>query len=249
MEIDSNIYENDVQLLYSPEYTAVLRKIQAQTDGLLIQNGFEECLFPKLIERSHYEILERANNRFKKEWEDEAVTTAEIVVNNKKSKFMLAHWQCEPFYFFLKKNPGREFKYFDHSGWSYRLEKYYNNYKLFEFLRTEIVFCLKKQDAKIWYDELIDKIFDYLKDECKLEVRKVQKQDEKKTSSELCVIDIEALDEGNWIEIVGCHLHGDIFLNALDIYQNKQFHTGCIGIGLSRIANILFKRKQKENNN
>ena len=240
MKYNMKPYEHNVQMLYLPEYTQLLRRIQGEIDDILIEKGFQECLFPKLISFDSFTTLAKANSRFLSEWKEEAIFTEPIVIEGNKKKFALAHWQCEPFYFFLKKNPNKEFKFFEHSGWSYRKEKYFNNYRLFEFLRTEIVFCVKDDNAKVLYNMLIDGLYDYLKHLLPFEIRITKKVDEEAFSNEREVIDIEVLKNNEWIEIVGSHLHGNIFVDALNIKNNEAYCTGCCGIGLSRIVNLLF---------
>ena len=68
----------------------------------------------------------------------------------------------------------------------------------------------------------------------------IRKTEEEAFSNEREVIDIEVLKDGAWIEIAGSHLHGKIFIDALDINYTQEYCTGCCGIGLSRIANLLF---------
>jgi hypothetical protein len=66
------------------------------------------------------------------------------------------------------------------------------------------------------------------------------KNNEENDTKELMVRDIEVLVDNSWIEVVGFHLHGRIFIEGLEIPVGESFYTGCCGIGTSRITNIIF---------
>ena len=235
------------QRLYLPKYTRVFRIVETKIVESLLKLGFEECLFPKLLTYEQYSELKRIFPRFSKEWSKEVINANnDNEKNNFPKKYTLAHWQCEPFYYLLKKmNVNETLKYFDRSGWTYRVEREVTDYRLFEFQRIECVWISSSKEAV----ELLEKLLRNLKDvfsEFGLETRIVRRKDEEQETGELMVKDIEAYIEGDWIEIVGAHLHGRLFIEKLGISVGNECYTGCCGIGTSRITNILIQIQESK---
>ena len=228
------------QRLYLPRYTKVFRKVESKMVESLIDLGFEECLFPKLLTYDQYSELKDALPRFSREWSKEVInaTNSGEEIDYPK-KYSLSHWQCEPFYYLLKKiKPDNTVKYFDKSGWTYRVEKDVTDYRLFEFQRIECVWFSHKEEA----ERMLNTLLKYLREVISkfgLETRIAIKGNEEKETGELIVRDIEAFVDGRWIEVVGLHLHGRLFIKKLGISVGNEYYTGCCGIGTSRITNIL----------
>ena len=203
---------------------------------------FEECMFPKLTPIDQCNELKRTLPRLSKEWSEELVNTKNVTNINETypQEFALSHWQCEPFYYFLQKNqPTTSLKFFDKSGWSYRVENDINDFRLFEFQRIECVWFCDKTEAELLIDKILCGLALILK-KFGLNVSIVQQKDEEVTSSELIVKDIElSLDSNHKIELAGGHLHGRLFIDGLNISSPKHYYTGCCGIGMSRIINAL----------
>ena len=229
------------QRLYLPEYTKIFRKIENEIVESLLELGFEECLFPKLITYEQYSQLKNALPRFSREWTEEVIDAS---IGNKEvnypKKYILAHWQCEPFYYMLKKiNPNTTLKYFDRSGWTYRVEKDITDYRLSEFQRIECVWFSRKEEAEKIQKDLLY-ILENTLSKFGLDTRISVRENEEKETGEIRVRDIEVfVDKVGWIEVVGTHLHGRLFIDKLEIPIDNDYYTGCCGIGTSRITNIL----------
>ena len=176
----------------------------------LLKLEFKECLFPKLLTYEQYSQLKNVLPRFSKEWSKEVLN-----VNNDNGnvdypkKYTLTHWQCEPFYYLLKKiKPKNPLKYFDRSGWTYRIEKDVTDYRLFEFERIECVWFSKKEEAEKIQNALLVSLKSTLS-KFGLDTRTIRKEDEENETGEIKVQDIEVFVENyGWIEVVGTHLHG-----------------------------------------
>jgi len=235
------------QRLYLPKYTRVFRIVETKIVESLLKLGFEECLFPKLLTYEQYSELKRIFPRFSKEWSKEVINANnDNEENSFPKKYTLAHWQCEPFYYLLKKvNVNETLKYFDRSGWTYRVERDVTDYRLFEFQRIECVWISSSKEAVELLDKLL-KNLKYMFSEFGLETRIVKREDEEQETGELMVRDIEAYIEGDWIEIVGAHLHGRLFIEKLEIPISNDYYTGCCGIGTSRITNILIQIQESK---
>jgi seryl-tRNA synthetase len=229
------------QRLYLPEYTKIFRKVENEIVESLLELKFEECLFPKLLTYEQYSQLKNALPRFSREWSKEVINASNSNEEvNYPKKYTLAHWQCEPFYYLLKKiKPNNTLKYFDRSGWTYRVEKDVTDYRLFEFQRIESVWFSSKEEAERIQNALLSTLGNTLS-KFGLDTRISVKEDEEKESGELKVRDIEVFFENfGWIEVIGMHLHGRLFIEKLGIPIDNDYYTGCCGIGTSRITNIL----------
>lgn len=229
------------QKLYLPAYTKLFRNTEKIITDSLLNAGFEECLFPKLFTEKQGKELKMALPRLTKEWSKELVESN--IDNNTEcypSNFILPHWQCEPFYYFLQKEkPQNTIKFFDKSGWSYRVENDINNFRLFEFQRIECVWACPKEEAGEILDELLSNLSVILV-ELGLKNEIVEKKNEEQETFEKIVKDIEVESNGGEkIELVGSHIHGRLFIEGLCIDIPKNFYTGCCGIGTSRIVNCL----------
>lgn len=229
------------QRLYLPTYTKLFRNTERIITDSLLSMGFEECLFPKLFTEKQGRELKTALPRLTKEWSKELVeSNIENLEGGYPSNFILPHWQCEPFYYFLQKEkPQNTIKFFDKSGWSYRVENDINDFRLFEFQRTECVWACPKEEAEKILDELLNNLSVILA-KLGLKNKIVEKKNEEQESSEKTVKDIEVeIKDGKNIELIGSHIHGRLFIEGLDIEIPKNFYTGCCGIGMSRIVNCL----------
>jgi seryl-tRNA synthetase len=233
------------QRFYLPKYVGVFRKVEKDIVASLTRLGFQECLFPRLLTYSQYAELKMTNIRFSHEWSKELLCARAVAQLNPDfpTRYILAHWQCEPFYYFLKKaKPRRTLKYFDRSGWTYRMEKDVSDYRLVEFQRIESVWFAPRNEAEEILDTLLDRLTKYFSS-LGLRTRVAVKQDEEKETAELMVRDIEAYVDGlGWVEVAGAHLHGRLFINGLQIPADKSFYTGCCGIGTTRLTNILLNK-------
>lgn len=228
------------QRLYLPEYTKVFRNVENKLVESLMGLGFKECLFPKLLTYDQYAELKDALPRFSREWSKEVIDAANgNAENDYPQKYTLSHWQCEPFYYLLKKiKPSNTLKYFDKSGWTYRVEKDITDYRLLEFQRIECVWFSRGEEAERILDTLLKTLTGTIS-KFGLEMRIAQKEDEAKETGELMVTDIEAFVDDRWIEVVGMHLHGRLFIKKLRIPLGDEYYSGCCGIGTSRLTNIL----------
>jgi len=228
------------QIIYLPEYTKLFRKVESEMTKYLVGYGFEECLFPKLLTFDQYLELKKSLPRFSKEWSKEVISASNGSNTNKfPKKYTLSHWQCEPFYFYLKQiKPYQTIKYFDKSGWTYRVEKDVSDYRLFEFQRIECVWFSDDDNATKILLDIVD-ILENAISNLGLKTKVLTKTEEERESEELMVKDIEVFNGNSWIEVVGAHLHGTLFVKSLEISKNKNVYTGCCGIGTSRLTNIL----------
>lgn len=228
------------QLLYLPEYVARFRQIERKLCKVLERQAFQECMLPKMIGQDQFEELQKCMPRFVPEWSAESVTAhigrRDIDYN---ATFHLCHWQCEPFYFFLRQEkPVGSIRLYDRSGWSYRAEQHLDVNRLLAFQRIEVVFLVPQQEVRETLDRLLKAIQRVL-DSLGLSTRLVVRKEEMALTNEVLVKDIEVLDkDGEWIEAVGAHLHGRLMLDGLGAEVGSDFVTGCCGIGLSRIANL-----------
>lgn len=236
------------QRLYLPKYTKIFREIEAEILKSLMNLGFEECLFPKLLTYNQYSELKNAIPRFSNEWSKEVINASNVdeKINDYPNKYTLSHWQCEPFYYFLKKiKPDQTIKFFDRSGWTYRVETDVTDYRLFEFQRIECVWLSNILDA----EKIINSLLNTLKpliSSFGLDTRISIKEDEEEKSGEVKVRDIEVFVDGfGWIEVVGMHQHGNLFIEKLGIPVTNSYYTGCCGIGTSRLTNILVNKSIK----
>ncbi len=60
-------------------------------------------MLPRLISQEQFEELQGCMPRFIPEWGAESLTaTVKRMDIHYKNSFHLCHWQCEPFYFFLR---------------------------------------------------------------------------------------------------------------------------------------------------
>lgn len=228
------------QRLYLPTYTKFFRKVESRIAESLIKLGFEECLFPKLLTYDQYYELKTTLPRFSREWSKEVISaTNGDEETDYPKEYFLSHWQCEPFYYLLKKiKPIGTVKYFDKSGWTYRIEKDVTDYRLVEFQRIECVFLSHKEEC----EKISIALLKTLREEISkfgLETRVVNKDDEEKETGELMVRDIEVFIDNKWVEVVGLHLHGRLFIEKLRLPVSNEYYTGCCGIGTSRLTNIL----------
>ncbi len=229
------------QKFYLPKYTKVYREIEKKFSVFLEEAGFEECLFPKLPTITQNFELKAALPRLSNEWSSELIdASAYDSIDFYPEKFTLAHWQCEPFYYFLKKaKPVSPVKFYDKSGWSYRVEKEINNFRLFEFQRIENVWCAPDKQSETILIDLIQGLNQVLR-KFGLQTTIVEKFNEEIETKEKKVFDIEVtLDSYGKVELVGGHLHGRLFIENLGINVPNDFYTGCCGIGISRIVNAV----------
>lgn len=229
------------QRLYMPEYTKLFRRIEKIFSEHLLSSGFEECLFPKIFTMNQGIELKRSLPRLTSEWSKELVDSKlEKPAAGYPEQFILSHWQCEPFYYFLQKEKIRTpVKFFDKSGWTYRMENDITDFRLFEFQRIECVWAAPKEEAKTILDSLMGSICHILVG-LGLDGRIIERKDEEAETKELSVKDIETeIKEIGKVELVGAHLHGRLFIDGLNIDIPRDYYTGCCGIGLSRIINGL----------
>jgi hypothetical protein len=196
-------------------------------------------MFPKLVTREQSSRLISASARLKSEWSSELVELGpcgfgpDVPVD-----FSLSHWQCEPFYYALKAQPPEaEVRYFDRSGWTYRCETEVDDYRLFEFQRIECTWCGPPDSVHRVLDDLYRGLLS-VPVLGSFENRVVDQVDEAESSGELAVRDIQIrLPDGRWVEAVGAHLHGRLFLERLGIDVPRDWQTACCGIGTSRVTN------------
>ena len=179
------------QKLYLPKYTRIFRDTENIIADSLRISGFEECLFPKLITEKQGQELKQVLPRLTKEWSKELMeSNMENKAEDYPSNFILSHWQCEPFYYFLKKEkPQNAIKFFDKSGWSYRVEDDINNFRLFEFQRTECVWACPQDIAIKLLDELLNNLSTILTS-LGLKNNIIEKIDEEQETFEKIVKDI-----------------------------------------------------------
>jgi seryl-tRNA synthetase len=232
------------QRLYLPEYTKQYRKIEAIFSNYLLQSGFEECLFPKLITESQNQELRTEIPRLANEWSKEQIKTKQSGSDTgRQNVYSLPHWQCEPFYYYLQKfRPEGEVKFFDKSGWSYRFEDTIDDYRLFEFQRIESVWACDSEIAILILDSLLHGLSNIISD-LGLCNSIIERHEEEKKTSECFVRDIVvSTKEFDEIEVVGGHVHGHIFMDGLKINLPEYYYTGCCGIGISRIANAICEK-------
>ena len=116
-----------------------------------------------------------------------------------------------------EKKPIKTIKFFDRSGWTYRVEPDVTDHRLFEFLRIECVWFAPKDEA----ENIFWTLHEILKNDILsigLEARSISKTDEQELSGEPIVQDIDVcVDKNEWIEVVGMHLHGRQFIEKLKI--------------------------------
>lgn len=237
------------QRLYLPEYTKKFREVEKILSEFIESQGFSECLFPKLPTIAQNKELKSALPRLSEEWSTEQIDAKALSSNTEYPKgFTLAHWQCEPFYYYLKQNkPTRTVKLFDKSGWSYRVENDLNDYRLFEFQRIENVFFAEKAEAEQILIDLIRGINQVLLS-LGLDTKVVEKFDEEQSTLEKTVFDIEIeIPQYGILELAGSHLHGSLFIDNLSMEIPEGFYSGCCGIGLSRIVNCLLLNNKDHN--
>lgn len=229
------------QVLYLPTYVRVYRRVENALINALERQGFEECLFPKIISRGQFEDMVRCIPRFATEWPLESLRVeVERTDVNYERHFYLCHWQCEPFYYLLRKlRPTGELLLYDRSGWTFRAEQQLSSNRLLAFQRIEVMFFVPSCKAQAVLDGVIDQMAQTLMAEG-LELRLRTKEDEMAQTGEIYVKDLEARgNDGQWSEILGGHVHGRLLLNGLEVGVPEHFVTGCCGIALSRITNIL----------
>jgi seryl-tRNA synthetase len=234
------------QRIYLPKYTRAFRKVESNVVETLINLGFDECLFPKLLTYEQYSELKEASPRFSEEWSKEVINVA---IDDKEidypKKYVLSHWQCEPFYYFLRKiEPNYTLKYFDRSGWTYRIERNITDYRLIEFQRIECVWVSQREEAERIAGILLHTLREVIS-KFGLKARITKRRSEERETGELLVRDIEVFVNGRWVEVVGLHLHGRLFIEKIGIPVGNEYYTGCCGIGTSRITNILLGRNSK----
>jgi seryl-tRNA synthetase len=237
------------QRIYLPEYTRTFRAIEKRIVEFLDSIEFQECLFTKLPTIKQSRVLQDALPRLSEEWSSEIVTA-----NNDSSNplypttYNLSHWQCEPFYFYLQKTkPTSTIKFYDRSGWSYRIEPDINDYRLFEFQRVEAVWFAQAQTAEEIQITLINGLQKILQS-MGIQVKVEKKWDEEIQSREKSVLDLTAeVRDAGTVELVGSHLHGRLFIESLNMKVDDGYYTGCCGIGLSRIANLIIRQSLQGN--
>jgi len=241
-------YENSVvelsanwQIFYLPSYVAVFREIEAEISLALDKMGFQECLFPKLIDDQQFRDLQACIPRFQTEWSDESLTTDRGPTSDPEERGLrLCHWQCEPFYLYLQRiRPTRSQRFYDRSGWSFRREVSLDRNRLLAFQRLEVTFFLHRDEAQTVLESVLSAVWDAVARR-DISTRLVVQEDEMRSTGEALVKDLEGLDnDGRWIEIAGGHLHDRLLLDGLDIGVPPSFVTGCCGIGMSRITNLV----------
>lgn len=227
------------QRFYLPEYTKIYREVENKLSTFLEAEDFLECLFPKHITKIQREELMSSLPRLSVEWSNELINLEDNLKSEKRN-LSLTHWQCEPFYYFIKQlKPKESLLLFDKSGWSYRDEKEINDFRLFEFQRIECVFYSKEDKTEKIQKRLVEGLDKILK-EYGLNTVIIRKNEEEIQTKEKFVYDIicEHPKYGE-IELVGSHLHGELFIKKLNINLPEKYYTGCCGIGISRIVNIL----------
>ncbi|MGB8194779.1 MAG: hypothetical protein WCF67_22790 [Chitinophagaceae bacterium] len=232
------------QKIYLPIYTKLFRKVEQKFVEVIERLGFEECLFTKLPTTSQSAVLRKALPRLAKEWSKEIVDAKNVTSNPKyPATYNLCHWQCEPFYFFLQKEkPNHQVRFYDKSGWSYRIEPDINDFRLFEFQRIEIVWFAEQIIAQSIQSILIEELQSLLKF-LGIETEIERKTDEELLSKEKVVLDLTThIQDVGVVELVGSHLHGRLFIESLDMDVDSNYYTGCCGIGLNRIVNALIKK-------
>ncbi len=107
------------------------------------------------------------------------------------------------------------------------------------FQRIEVVFFVPEDDAREILQQLLIGVKSLLM-ALGLRTRSRIQSDEMEVTAEVLVEDLEAEDnDGCWVEVVGSHLHGRLLLDGLGGGASEGYVTGCCGIGLSRIANLL----------
>ena len=226
-----------------PKYTQLFRETEKKICGFLTDIGFKECLFPKLPTASQCVELKKALPRLSEEWSKELVDAKlEQDIPSYPKEFTLSHWQCEPFYYYLKREkPQEPVRFFDRSGWSYRVETDIDDFRLFEFQRIECVWTCPCDGTETLLNGLLEGL-SHILGNMGLENRIVRKIEEEKSTNEKIVRDIEVELKGvGIVELVGCHVHGRLFVDGLRIDIPENFYTGCCGIGLNRIVNCLIK--------
>lgn len=228
------------QRLYLPEYTTRFREIERKMIEAIEGLGFKECLFPKLVTADQFDELRNALPRFEHEGVEEAVHATCADIDGFPRDFVHTHWQCEPFYYYLEQEtPTESVLFYDRSGWSHRLEQSIDDDRLFEFHRIESVWFAPEAEAARIQQRILDVLTEAIS-ELGFTAEIVRKYQEEEMTGEETVYDIEVQSEAfGPVEVTGTHHHGRLFLDAVDADVDERFHTGCCGIGTSRLANLI----------
>lgn len=230
------------QRFYLPEYTALLRDIEQEVINTIESIGFQECLFPKLVTEDQFRELQGALPRFEGEGTQEAVHANCVGVKSFPKEFVHTHWQCEPFYYFLKEEkPEQPVMFFDRSGWSHRREQSIDDDRLFEFKRIECVWFAPEDESEHIQKKLLEKLSETF-NQIGFPTNIIRKENEERATGEPAVYDIEVPTENfGDVEVTGTHYHGRLFLEAVNAEVDEEYQTGCCGIGISRLANLIFE--------
>lgn len=239
METDMQyIPYGDGTYIILPKLTKFMRSIEDDISKFLEDHlCAEEIILPKIINVGDVDRLYRIHDRFHYELRAEQFTVCahDHVIG------YLAHWQCEPVYFYLEeifKDLAEDSAkiVFDRSSPSYRNEGESGVLNFHEFKRIEVVFCGNEKNIRYELEKLKSFMLSYTNE---LSPGLVNRPEESFSGKEE-VADIVVNFDNKNIEIFGSHIHFKTFIDGLGARINKNAITACCGISISRIAFIKY---------
>lgn len=226
-----------------PREARLIRRIEAEILEVAINFGFEEVLFPRAMAYTDWVEVVKSLGPVSSHLESELVKTSDIGPH----PMVFCHWQCEPYYRALRNlGPQTPPRVVDRSGWSYRNEKKLGIFRPREFLRVELVWRGSREEVSEIHENLLHSIQHRLT-EMSLATQRIRRGDEETNSGQRLVLDLVATaTDGSEVEVVGSHLHADLFVRHFWKDAPSDMETACLGVSLSRIASLLLQRFDSE---
>lgn len=223
-------------MILLPDEVRLLRHVERKVMAIFLEHGFEEVMFPRLMQTKEWEYVAQSLGDISNELRSELIHVSPLGGH----AHTLCHWQCEPYYNALGKHhdliPRRVF---DRSGWSYRNEHHENHLRLREFVRLEAVWRERTDQIAILLDSILRSLAQMFTSEG-LPVRRVRRDAEVAGSNQRDVIDLVfTTNNGCDVEVAGGHLHGAAFLKRFWHDAPQDMETACLGVSLTRVTRLL----------
>ena len=230
---------NDDWRVILPEETRYIRHVEAIVVKMLTVMGFQEIMLPRLISESAWRSVVNEVGEAFIDFEKEVFK----VEGGYSNSLVLCHWQCEPYYLALAEYgsllPQR---CFDRSGWSFRDEGNRHSLRARQFQRLEIVWRGTEMEVENLGALLLERMRGVILElglACAIAVQ----DDEIAASRQKSVVDLVVTSStGEEVEVAGMHMHGVIFSERF-LGKGCGIETGCFGISLSRLGQLLCGRR------
>lgn len=177
----------------------------------------------------------------------------------KDPEYVLAPAQCEAFWQFYGKETLNQddypFKLYDASGWTYRWEGggVEGMVRLHEFQRIELTYLGTPRQVVEIRDSILDRCVHVADEPLNMEwritaaipfwAREGELDMNIQDSEKVPAYDLEiylpyrgSRDTSEWLEVAGCFIHKQKFVDSFGIREmkNRETWTGCTGLGLTR---------------